>query len=67
MRAGKLVCRVQKLGVTPLVVPGNWIEGLSTRPAYGVQFAEVSVDTETGLVTVKKLSASTTVVSSLTR
>jgi xanthine dehydrogenase YagR molybdenum-binding subunit len=45
----------KKLGVTPLVVPGNWIEGLSTRPAYGVQFAEVSVDTETGLVTVKKV------------
>lgn len=45
----------KKLGVTPLVVPGNWIEGLSTRPAYGVQFAEVDVDTETGLVTVKKV------------
>jgi xanthine dehydrogenase YagR molybdenum-binding subunit len=45
----------KKLGVTPLVVHGNWIEGLSTRPAYGVQFAEVAVDTETGLVTVKKV------------
>jgi len=47
----------KKLGVTPLVVQGNWIEGLSTRPAYGVQFAEVTVDTETGLVTVKKIVA----------
>jgi len=47
----------KKLGVNPLVVPGNWIEGLSTRPAYGVQFAEVDVDTETGLVTVKKIVA----------
>ena len=45
----------KKLGVTPLVVPGNWIDGLSNRPAYGVQFAEVEVDTETGLVTVKKV------------
>jgi xanthine dehydrogenase YagR molybdenum-binding subunit len=47
----------KKLGVSPLVVHGNWIEGLSTRPAYGVQFAEVAVDTETGLVTVKKVVA----------
>jgi xanthine dehydrogenase YagR molybdenum-binding subunit len=38
----------KKLGVTPLVVHGNWIEGLSTNPACGVQFAEVAVDTETG-------------------
>ncbi|HTX21711.1 MAG TPA: xanthine dehydrogenase family protein molybdopterin-binding subunit [Candidatus Aquilonibacter sp.] len=47
----------KKLGVSPLVVNGNWIEGLSTKPAYGVQFAEVDVDTETGLVTVKKVVA----------
>jgi xanthine dehydrogenase YagR molybdenum-binding subunit len=45
----------KKLGVTPLVVHGNWIDGLSNRPAYGVQFAEVTVDTETGLVTVKRV------------
>jgi xanthine dehydrogenase YagR molybdenum-binding subunit len=45
----------KKLGITPLVVSGNWIDGLSTRPAYGVQFAKVEVDTETGLVTVKKV------------
>jgi xanthine dehydrogenase YagR molybdenum-binding subunit len=47
----------KKLGVTSLVVPGTWIQGLSTNPAYGVQFAEVEVDTETGLVTVKKVVA----------
>ena len=47
----------KKLGVNPLVVHGTWIEGLSNRPAYGVQFAEVAVDTETGLVTVKKVVA----------
>ena len=47
----------KKLGVNPLVVHGKWIPGLSNRPAYGVQFAEVDVDTETGLVTVKKVVA----------
>ncbi len=47
----------KKLGVNPLVVHGNWIEGLSTNPACGVQFAEVDVDTETGLVTVRKVVA----------
>jgi len=47
----------KKLGVNPLIVHGNWIEGLSNRPAYGAQFAEVAVDTETGLVTVKKVVA----------
>lgn len=47
----------KKLGVTPLVVHGKWQRGLSGRPAYGVQFAEVDVDTETGLVTVKKVVA----------
>jgi xanthine dehydrogenase YagR molybdenum-binding subunit len=50
----------KKLGVTPLAVPGQWQQGdpsrpLSSSPAYGVQFAEVEVDTETGLVTVKKI------------
>jgi len=47
----------KKLGVTPLVVHGQWQQGLSSSPAYGVQFAEVDVDTETGLVTVKKVVA----------
>ncbi|HUB87917.1 MAG TPA: xanthine dehydrogenase family protein molybdopterin-binding subunit [Verrucomicrobiae bacterium] len=47
----------KKLGVTPLVAHGDWIDGLSTKPAYGVQFAEVDVDTETGLVTVKRVVA----------
>jgi xanthine dehydrogenase YagR molybdenum-binding subunit len=52
----------KKLGVTPLLVHGQWQQGdpsrpLSSSPAYGVQFAEVAVDTETGLVTVKKIVA----------
>ncbi len=47
----------KKLGVTPLVVHGNWQQGLSSSGTGGVQFAEVEVDTETGLVTVKKITA----------
>lgn len=45
----------KKIGINPLVVHGQWIEGLSSYPAGGVQFAEVSVDTETGVVTVLKM------------
>jgi len=45
----------KKLGVNPLVVHGQWQPGLSSDHACGVQFAEVAVDTETGVVTVKKM------------
>jgi xanthine dehydrogenase YagR molybdenum-binding subunit len=45
----------KKIGINPLVVHGQWIDGLSSYPAGGVQFAEVAVDTETGLVTVVKM------------
>ncbi|GIX50348.1 MAG: carbon-monoxide dehydrogenase large subunit [Limisphaera sp.] len=45
----------KKLGVTPLVVQGRWRQGLSSSGVGGVQFAEVAVDTETGLVTVRKI------------
>jgi xanthine dehydrogenase YagR molybdenum-binding subunit len=47
-------CR--KLGVNPLVVQGQWEEGLSSSNTGGVQFAEVDVDTETGFVKVKKVT-----------
>lgn len=47
----------KKLGVTPLKVHGKFQPSLAGGPAYGVQFAEVDVDTETGLVTVKKIVA----------
>ena len=47
----------KKLGVNPLVVHGQWQPGLSSDHACGVQFAEVAVDTETGLVTVTKVVA----------
>ncbi len=46
-------CR--KLGMQPVVMQGEWIEGLSSSGAGGVQFAEVEVDTETGFVKVKKI------------
>ena len=45
----------KKLGTSPLVVHGQWQEGLSSGGAGGVQFAEASVDTETGLVTVNRI------------
>ncbi|HTL72634.1 MAG TPA: xanthine dehydrogenase family protein molybdopterin-binding subunit [bacterium] len=45
----------KKIGISPLLISGQWVEGLSSSPAGGVQFAEVEVDTETGLVTVKKM------------
>ncbi len=47
----------KKLGVTPIKVQGQWQADLAGGPAYGVQFAEVEVDTETGLVTAKKIVA----------
>lgn len=50
----KAACR--KLGVSPLVVQGRWIEGLSSSGAGGVQMAEVEVDTETGFVRVKRIT-----------
>ena len=49
----KAACK--KLGVSPLVVHGEWQEGLSSSGAGGLQFAEVEVDTETGFVKVRKI------------
>jgi xanthine dehydrogenase YagR molybdenum-binding subunit len=46
----------KKLGVNPLVVQGQWQQGLSSQGAAGVQFAEVEVDTDTGFVKVKKIT-----------
>ena len=45
----------KKLGINPLVVSGEWREGLSSSGVGGVQFAEVAVDTETGFVKVGKI------------
>lgn len=46
----------KKLGVNSLVVSGQWQQGLSSNGVGGVQFAEVEVDTETGVVRVKKVT-----------
>lgn len=45
------------LGADPLVVHGEWVEGLSSAGVAGCQFAEVEVDTETGLVKVLRIVA----------
>jgi xanthine dehydrogenase YagR molybdenum-binding subunit len=45
------------LGTAPLVVHGEWVEGLSSSGVAGCQFAEVEVDTETGLVKVLRIVA----------
>jgi xanthine dehydrogenase YagR molybdenum-binding subunit len=50
----KAACK--KLGVNPLVVPGKWVEGLSSSGVGGVQFAEIEVDTQTGFVKVRKIT-----------
>ena len=45
------------LGADPLVVHGEWVEGLSSAGVAGCQFAEVEVDTETGQVQVMRIVA----------
>jgi xanthine dehydrogenase YagR molybdenum-binding subunit len=46
----------KQLGVNSVVVQGSWQEGLSSSGVGGVQFAEVAVDTDTGLVTVLRIT-----------
>jgi xanthine dehydrogenase YagR molybdenum-binding subunit len=48
-------CRI--LGSQPISVDGQWERGLSSSGVNGAQFAAVTVDTETGVVTVDKVSA----------
>jgi xanthine dehydrogenase YagR molybdenum-binding subunit len=54
-RGANFAAACRKLGMQPIVTHGEWIEGLSSSGAGGVQFAEVEVDTETGFVKVKKI------------
>lgn len=54
-RGDNWLAACKTLGVSPLTVHGQWQPGLSADHACGVQFAEVAVDTETGLVTVLKI------------
>jgi xanthine dehydrogenase YagR molybdenum-binding subunit len=55
-RGENWIAACKKLGVTPLVMQGQWQQGLSSQGAAGVQFAEVDVDTDTGFVKVKKIT-----------
>jgi len=48
-------CR--KLGMMPISVTGKFAPGLSSTGVGGCQFAEVSVDVETGVVRLKKIVA----------
>src|SRR5206468_6370420 len=45
------------LGTEPVSVDGQWGEGLSSTGTSGVQFAEVTVDIETGIVRIKRILA----------
>ncbi|MEO8075544.1 MAG: xanthine dehydrogenase family protein molybdopterin-binding subunit, partial [Acidobacteriota bacterium] len=47
----------KQLGTQPISVDGNWQPGLSSVTTSGVQFAEVAVDIETGIVKVKRVLA----------
>lgn len=51
----KEACR--KIGMMPISVEAGFIDGLSSNGVGGVQFAEVAVDTETGVVRLKKIVA----------
>ena len=45
----------KRLGATPIQAPGEWTPGLSGLGTSGVQFADVSVDIETGVTRVNKI------------
>ena len=45
------------IGTEPISVDGEWEDGLSSTGTSGVQFAEVDVDIETGIVKVKRILA----------
>jgi xanthine dehydrogenase YagR molybdenum-binding subunit len=45
------------LGTEPISVDGQWEAGLSSSGTSGVQFAEVTVDIETGVVRIKRILA----------
>ena len=49
----KEACRY--LGAEPVSVDGEWEDGLSNTGTSGVQFTEVDVDIETGIVKVKRI------------
>ncbi len=49
----KEACRL--LGAEPISVDGQWEDGLSSTGTSGVQFTEVEVDIETGIIKVKRI------------
>jgi len=53
--AWKDACKL--LGTEPISVNGQWQDGLSSTGTSGVQFAEVTVDVETGIVRIKRILA----------
>jgi len=53
--AWKDACRL--IGTEPISVDGKWEDGLSGAGTSGVQFAEASVDIETGIVKVTRILA----------
>jgi xanthine dehydrogenase YagR molybdenum-binding subunit len=53
--AWKDACKT--IGTEPISVNGQWADGLSSSGTSGVQFAEVTVDIETGIVRIKRILA----------
>jgi xanthine dehydrogenase YagR molybdenum-binding subunit len=51
--AWKDACKL--IGTEPISVDSEWAEGLSSTGTSGVQFTEVTVDVETGIVKVKRI------------
>jgi xanthine dehydrogenase YagR molybdenum-binding subunit len=43
------------IGPQPIVADGDWMPGMSSTTTSGVQFAEVTVDVETGIVKVNRI------------
>jgi xanthine dehydrogenase YagR molybdenum-binding subunit len=53
--AWKDACKL--IGTEPISVDGRWQDGMSSSGTSGVQFAEVTVDIETGIVRIKRILA----------
>ena len=47
----------KQIGPQPIAVDGDWLPGLSSVTTSGVQFAEVTVDIETGIVKLTRILA----------
>ena len=45
----------KQIGPQPIATDGEWVPGLTSTTTSGVQFAEVTVDVETGIVRVKRV------------